>query len=111
MVVLQFLLAGHTLLGRAAILRGMSPRVYVVYRQTVATILIAPVVCFSRWKNPNKTSLGLKGFCLIFLNSLIGITTNHNAFIQGLKLSSSSIATAMTNLMPAITFVMACLVG
>ncbi|XP_062081095.1 WAT1-related protein At4g28040-like [Humulus lupulus] len=111
MVMLQCLYAGLTLFTKAALMRGMSPRVFMVYRQIVATILLVPVVCFSRWKKPNKISLGTKGFCLIFLNALIGITANHNAYFQGLKLSSSSISTAMINLMPAITFAMASLVG
>ncbi|XP_030477866.2 WAT1-related protein At4g28040 [Cannabis sativa] len=111
MVMLQGLYAGLALFTKAALMRGMSPRVFMVYRQIVATLLLAPLVSLSRWKKPNKVSLGLKGFALIFLNALIGITANHNAFFQGLKLSSSSISTAMVNLMPAITFVMASLIG
>ncbi|XP_062079749.1 WAT1-related protein At4g28040-like [Humulus lupulus] len=111
MVLLQFLYAGQAVFTKAALMRGMSPRVFMVYRQTVAIILLAPLVSFSRWKNPNNISLGLKGFCFIFLNALIGLTANHNAYYQGLKLSSSSITTAMVNLMPAITFLMASLIG
>lgn len=39
------------------------------------------------------------------------VTGNQNAYFEGLFLSSSTIATAMTNLIPAITFVMAATVG
>jgi hypothetical protein len=38
-------------------------------------------------------------------------TTNQYLYYQGLNLGSSSMATAMTNLIPAITFVMATSVG
>jgi hypothetical protein len=38
-------------------------------------------------------------------------TTNQYLYYTGLQLGSSSMATAMTNLIPAITFVMATSVG
>jgi hypothetical protein len=47
MVVIQFIYAGMTLLTRAALLHGMSPRVFIVYRHIFATIVIAPIAYFS----------------------------------------------------------------
>ncbi|KAL2228002.1 UNVERIFIED_CONTAM: hypothetical protein Sindi_1779900, partial [Sesamum indicum] len=38
----QFMYAGVNLLGRAALLQDMSSRVFVVYRQCIAFLLIAP---------------------------------------------------------------------
>ncbi|KAM6552930.1 hypothetical protein CsatB_013692 [Cannabis sativa] len=112
MVGLQCIYTGLALFTRAALLQGMSPRVFVVYRQGVATLIMAPIACFTRWRNPyNKTSLGLRSFCLIFITSLIGVTGNQNAYFEGLYLSSSTITTAMTNLLPVMTFVMATIVG
>ena len=49
MVLLQCLYAGQALITKAALMRGMSPRVFMVYRQTIAIVLLAPVVSFSRW--------------------------------------------------------------
>ncbi|KAF3452874.1 hypothetical protein FNV43_RR03307 [Rhamnella rubrinervis] len=111
MVGLQFIYAGLALFTRAALLQGMSPRVLVVYRQAIATLVMAPITFFSRWRNPCRAPLGLRGFSLIFASSLIGVTANQNAYFEGLYLSSSTITTAMTNLIPAITFVMATIVG
>ena len=48
MVGLQFIYAGLALFTRAALLQGMSPRVFVVYRQAIATLVMAPIACFTR---------------------------------------------------------------
>uniref|UniRef100_K3ZZU8 WAT1-related protein n=1 Tax=Setaria italica TaxID=4555 RepID=K3ZZU8_SETIT len=54
------------------------------------------------------TGLGIVGFSsLVF----IAATVNQCLYYQGVHLGSSSMATAMTNLIPAITFVMAASVG
>lgn len=49
MLGLQFTYAGLALLTRTALLEGMTPRVFVVYRQAIAALLIAPVTYFNRW--------------------------------------------------------------
>ena len=49
MVGCQFLYAGVTLSGRAALLQDFSSRVFVVYRQFTAFLLIAPFAFFSRY--------------------------------------------------------------
>ncbi|KAK7277102.1 hypothetical protein RIF29_18252 [Crotalaria pallida] len=110
MLLLQFIYAGIALGTRAVLLQGMSPRVFVVYRQAMATIVIVPIAYFSG-RNSSSWSLNLRSFVLIFLASLIGITLNQNFYYEGLYLASSSMASAMSNLVPAITFVIAAFVG
>ncbi|CAK9325743.1 unnamed protein product [Citrullus colocynthis] len=107
---LQVTYAIMALISRAALLKGMSPRVFVVYRQAIATLFIAPIAYFSRSKS-RRASLNLKSFSLIFLASLVGVTMNQNVYFEGVFLVSSSMATAMTNLIPAVTFVIATIVG
>jgi hypothetical protein len=46
---LQFSYAIVSLITRAALIHGMSPRVFVVYRQAIATLVIVPVSYFSRY--------------------------------------------------------------
>ncbi|KAK6127012.1 hypothetical protein DH2020_039248 [Rehmannia glutinosa] len=87
MVGCQFVYAGVTLTGRAALLEEMSSRVFVVYRQCIAFLLIAPLAYFS------------------------SVTLNQNIYFEGLYLASSSAASALANLIPAITFVMAYTLG
>ncbi|WJX91539.1 hypothetical protein P8452_73302 [Trifolium repens] len=102
--------SSQTLGTRIALLEGMSPRVFVVYRCAFATIALAPFAYFSG-RNSGSYSLNLRSFSLIFLTSLIGITMNQNLYFEGLYLASSSVASAICNLLPAITFVIAVLVG
>ncbi|KAH9806158.1 WAT1-related protein [Citrus sinensis] len=87
MLALQFSYAVVALSTRAALLQGMNPRVFVVYRQAIATLFMAPMAYLSR------------------------VTINQNTYFEGLYLASSSMASAMGNLIPAITFVMASTAG
>ncbi|KAK8602015.1 hypothetical protein V6N12_051837 [Hibiscus sabdariffa] len=111
MIGLQSVYAAVALFTRAALVNGLSPRVFVVYRQGIATLLIAPIAFVSRRKNSARCSLGLKSFAWILLASLIGVTASQNLYFEGLYLSSSTIASAMTNLIPAVTFVMTAILG
>ncbi|XP_028113931.1 WAT1-related protein At4g30420-like isoform X5 [Camellia sinensis] len=99
-----------TLSTTAALLQGMSPRIFVVYRQAIATLAIAPLAYFTRRKT-SRSCLGLKSFSLIFLASLVGVTINQNIYFEGLYMASSSMGSAMGNLVPAITFVIASFIG
>ncbi|PWA51012.1 nodulin MtN21 /EamA-like transporter family protein [Artemisia annua] len=109
MVVLQFTYGAVSISSRASLLEGMNPRVFVVYRQAIGFLIISPIAYFSRSKL--KCSIGWKSFSLIFLAALIGLTTSQMIFLEGLYLASSSAASAMFNLVPAITFVVASIVG
>ncbi|KAJ4709443.1 WAT1-related protein [Melia azedarach] len=111
MVGLQVLSAGVTLFTRATLVNGLSPRVLVVYRQGIAALVMAPIALISRRKSSGSSPLGLRGFAWLFAASLFGVTANQMAYFEGLYLSSSSVASAMTNIMPAITFVMAFIAG
>ncbi|XP_058111550.1 WAT1-related protein At4g30420-like [Magnolia sinica] len=112
MVALQISYAAVNLTSRAALTHGMSPRVVVVYRQAIATIVMAPIAYFvERWRKPTATALGVKSLSLMFIISLIGVTANQNCYFMGMSLTSSSIASAMGNLLPAVTFVMAASLG
>ncbi|KAL5538584.1 hypothetical protein UlMin_045493 [Ulmus minor] len=99
MVGLQIGYAGAGLSTGAGLLQGMNPRVFVVYRQAIATLFIAPIAYFSR------------SFSLMFLASLIGVAINQNVYFEGMYLASTSMASAMGNLVPAITFVIASIFG
>ncbi|XP_033148709.1 WAT1-related protein At4g30420 [Brassica rapa] len=117
MIGLQLCYAGVTLSSRATLVHGTSPRVFILYRQALATISIFPFLYFSRRKS-RISSLDLKSFSLIFMVSLIGITINQNLYFEGLYLASSSMGSAMGrkskkfgNINPAVTFLISFLVG
>ncbi|XP_019177859.1 PREDICTED: WAT1-related protein At4g30420-like [Ipomoea nil] len=112
MVGLQCMYAGVNLSIRASLLQGMSSMVFVVYRQAIAFLLIAPVAYISsRRRNTSSCRMGWKSFWLIFLLALIGITISQNIYFEGIYLASSSTASATGNLVPAITFLVAWPIG
>ncbi|KAL9668085.1 hypothetical protein QQ045_002459 [Rhodiola kirilowii] len=113
MVLLQVVYAGLSLLSRLAFLEGLSVRVYIVYRQIVGTLVLAPIAYALKRRNGSRIKCGLTwtSFCWINLVALIGVTLNQNTYFEGLYLSTASTATATTNLIPSITFVIAVCLG
>ncbi|XP_037441466.1 WAT1-related protein At4g30420-like [Triticum dicoccoides] len=112
MVVVQCIYAAMALWAKAMFSRGMSPMVFVVYRQAIATLVLVPITLLANRKRLKEIlCIGTTGFALVFLASLVGATANQYMYYQGIYLGSSSMATAMTNLIPAITFVLATSVG
>ncbi|XP_051141307.1 WAT1-related protein At4g30420-like [Andrographis paniculata] len=106
MIGCQILYSAVALSGRAVLLDGLSSKVFVVYRQCFAFFLIAPLAFFSR-RGKREYGLGWKSFGMISLLSFIGVTVNQNMYYEGLQLGTSSAASSITNLVPAITFIMA----
>ncbi|OIW18647.1 hypothetical protein TanjilG_13399 [Lupinus angustifolius] len=111
MIGLQIHYAALAIFTRAALLDGLSPTVFVVYRQGIATLTLVPMAFSSKRRQSLKISMGLRSFFLMFATSLIGVTANQNAYFKGLYYASSTAATAMSNLIPALTFIMAAIVG
>ncbi|GKD32430.1 WAT1-related protein, partial [Tanacetum coccineum] len=72
MLFLQLTYAGMSVSAKAALLQGMSPRVFVFYRQAFGTLFIAPVAYFSSRTKSKGNSMGWKSFSLIFTAALIG---------------------------------------
>ncbi|KAL8040942.1 hypothetical protein ABFX02_10G132800 [Erythranthe guttata] len=110
LIVCQCMYAGVNLISRVALVHEMSSRVFVVYRQFIAFLLISPFACFTR-RETQGYWYGWKSFWLIFLLSFISVTLNQNLYFEGLYLASSSSASALGNLVPAITFIMAYTMG
>ncbi|XP_074273676.1 WAT1-related protein At4g30420-like isoform X2 [Silene latifolia] len=110
LVSLQFVAAAMTLLNRAGLVQGMNPRVFIFYRQAIATLVISPFAYFLRDKS-SQSCMGVRTFLLIFVTAFIGVAMNQTAYFEGLFLASSSIASAMVNLVPAITFLIAATLG
>nr|CAB53493.1 CAA303720.1 protein [Oryza sativa] len=87
MVVVQVVFAGVNIFYKLAVVcDGMDMRVLVAYRYLFASAVLAPLAYFVE-----RGSLA------------------QNLYISGMKLTSATFATAMTNLIPAVTFVLAVL--
>ncbi|KAL7119910.1 hypothetical protein ACP275_02G090600 [Erythranthe tilingii] len=105
MVIVQLGYAGMNIISKVAMDSGMNPFVHVAYRQVFATIAIAPFAYFMERKTRPKMTASI--FFQIFLCSIFGVTVNQITYFVGLKNSTPTIACALTNINPAVTFIMA----
>ncbi|KAF3790431.1 WAT1-related protein [Nymphaea thermarum] len=107
MVCLQLAYVGSNFLCKAALDEGMSIFVFVLYRHIIAMSILGPFAYYQeRERRPRLTvSTTMK---LSFL-ALIGITFQQNVHYAGLRYATPTVASALNNLIPAVTFVMAVL--
>ncbi|KAF7142533.1 hypothetical protein RHSIM_Rhsim05G0130300 [Rhododendron simsii] len=105
MVIVQVGYAGMNILSKLAMDSGMNPFVHVAYRQIFATVVIAPFAYFLERKTRPKMTRVI--FFQIFLSSIFGATMNQVLYFVGLHNSTPTIACALSNLLPALTFILA----
>ncbi|KAK7379163.1 hypothetical protein VNO80_04616 [Phaseolus coccineus] len=105
MIVVQLIYAGMNITSKLALESGMNPLILVAYRQLFATVSIAPFAYWLEWKTLPRLTKPL--MIRILLSSLTGVTGNQILFFVGLKFSTATIACALTNLLPAFTFILA----
>lgn len=110
-VLLQFIYAIMYLIQKASLSQGMSSRVLIAYRHAVATIILGPAAYASHRKYRKRMRGGTRTICLLILSAFIGVTLNQSFYLLGLALGSSTLATAMANSVPAITFLIAASLG
>ncbi|KAG7958900.1 hypothetical protein I3843_10G043100, partial [Carya illinoinensis] len=107
MISLQFGYAGMNIITKVSLNRGMSHYVLVVYRHAFATAAIAPFALVLERKVRPKITFPI--FMQIFVLGLLGPVIDQNFYYAGLKFTSPTFACAMSNMLPAMTFVMAVL--
>ncbi|XP_030527155.1 protein WALLS ARE THIN 1-like [Rhodamnia argentea] len=107
MLALQFGYAGFHVVSRAALNMGISKIVFIVYRNVIAFLLLAPFAYFLEKKE--RPAITLNFLVQFFLLALVGITANQGFYLLGLDNTSPTFASAIQNSVPAITFLMAAL--
>lgn len=107
MICLQFGYAGMNIITKVSLNRGMSHYVLVVYRHAFATAVIAPFALIFERKMRPKITFSI--FMQIFVLGLLGPVIDQNFYYAGLKFTSPTFSCAMSNMLPAMTFVMAVL--
>lgn len=105
MVMYQVMFAGLNIFYKLALSDGMDLRVLVAYRYMFASAFLAPLAYFIERRN--RTDVTWKVLGLSFVCGLAGGSVAQNMYIAGIKLTSPTFASAITNLLPAITFVLA----
>ncbi|KAJ1281191.1 hypothetical protein BS78_04G288700 [Paspalum vaginatum] len=105
MILLQVGFAGMYIVAVASLKRGMSHFVLVVYRNLVATAVMAPfALWFERSVRPKMT---LTIFLKIMGLALLEPVLDQNLYYMGANQTSAGFASALINVLPAVTFVMA----
>ncbi|CAN0862654.1 WAT1-related protein At5g07050 [Linum grandiflorum] len=105
MIALQFGYAGMNIITKVSLNQGMSHYVLVVYRHAIATAVIAPFALFFERKGQPKITFRV--FLQLFILGLLGPVIDQNFYYAGLKYTSPTFSCAMSNMLPAMTFVMA----
>ncbi|VVB09353.1 unnamed protein product [Arabis nemorensis] len=105
MVTVECTMIGSYTLYKAAALRGLNFYVFVTYSYVVSTLLLLPIcLIFGRSKRlPAAKSLL---FFKIFLLGLLGFMAQLSGSV-GIKYTSPTLASALSNLTPAFTFTLA----
>ncbi|CAD6261620.1 unnamed protein product [Miscanthus lutarioriparius] len=105
MVVIQVMSAGVNIFYKLAVSDGMDMRVLVAYRYLFASTFLAPLAYFIERKR--RTKLTWRVLVISFICGLTGGSLAQNLYISGMKLTSATFASATTNLIPGVTFVLA----
>ncbi|KAL8495430.1 hypothetical protein ACS0TY_019536 [Phlomoides rotata] len=105
MVVVEFSLAIVNVLFKKALNAGMDHVIIVLYRQSIATVFLIPLVYFWERGSWNKLTARLIG--QMFLCALLGLTLSQYLFLVGLDYTSATFTCAFINLVPVVTFVLA----
>ncbi|KAL2321869.1 hypothetical protein Fmac_026248 [Flemingia macrophylla] len=104
MMMVECLDVGLTTLGKAAISEGMNHFVFVLYSNALASLILLPS---SFIFEPNRPPLSFSLLSKFFFLAFIGITIMQNCVFTAVDYSSPALGSAMSNLTPAITFVLA----
>ncbi|GFP99296.1 wat1-related protein at2g39510 [Phtheirospermum japonicum] len=104
-IFLQFGSAGFGIVAKAALNQGSSNFTFSVYRNAIAAALFIPFAFFLERKI--RPTMTFSIFWKILLLSLFDPVIGQNMFYAGMKYSSATFASAMCNLIPALTFVLA----
>ncbi|KAL3515581.1 hypothetical protein ACH5RR_022483 [Cinchona calisaya] len=105
MIMVQVVLAGVNVFYKLAANDGMSMRILVAYRFMFAAAAVVPLaLIFERNKRPKLTRMIL---LQAFVCALLGGSLAQNLYAQSLVMTSATFASATTNLIPALTFIIA----
>ncbi|KAF7041422.1 hypothetical protein CFC21_051219 [Triticum aestivum] len=108
MVVVEFVFSAMQIFIKLALDDGMDVRVLVAYRPMFGAAFLCPIAFLvERKKRPPLTIKVVTG---LFLCGLFGVTMNQNLLVLAIKLTNSTtIVTALSNLTPQATFIVAIL--
>ncbi|KAJ6751243.1 hypothetical protein OIU85_001739 [Salix viminalis] len=106
-ILVQSIYGGMFMLSKAAFNGGMNNYVFVFYRQAAATLFLAPFAFYFEWKN--RPPLSFVTFYKIFFLALFGISLSLDISGIGIVYANATLAAAISNCLPVVTFFLALL--
>ncbi|KAL3813775.1 hypothetical protein ACJIZ3_015043 [Penstemon smallii] len=105
MITVECTNVGSNILYKAAVTKGLSYHVFMVYTYAIAALLMIPLAYFFHRKTvlPQITVVLLGKF---FILGFLGFTNQFLGY-KGISFSSPTLGSAMSNLNPACTFILA----
>ncbi|GMY13441.1 WAT1-related protein At5g40240-like [Fagus crenata] len=104
MVAAESTSVGLNTLFKAATLKGLSYYVFILYSYAIATLLLLPLALIFR--RPGLPTFKLSLLYRILLLGVLGFSAQLCGY-KGIEYSSPTLASAMSNLTPAFTFILA----
>ncbi|KAG2637420.1 WAT1-related protein At5g64700-like [Panicum virgatum] len=108
-VLIRLMYSGMHVVSKVALDQGMNPLVFVFYRHTTAALVLIPITfVLERGKaKPVTFKIGWK----MFVHALYGVTACGVLFNLGLNYASATSSSALYNVQPVVTFILAVIFG
>ncbi|KAI3453709.1 hypothetical protein Pfo_010372 [Paulownia fortunei] len=104
-IFLQFGYAGFAIIAKSALNQGMNHYTFSVYRNVIATVVVAPfALVLERKIRPRMTFSVLYKIILL---ALLEPVIDQNLYYVGMKYTTATFTAAMCNILPTITFLLA----
>lgn len=106
LVTVQFTEVGVNVLFKEATVKGLSYYVFIFYSFTLSTLILLLPLPFIFRRSTGLPSLNFSLICKISSLGLLAFSAQVCGY-KGIDLSSPTLASAMANLLPAFTFILA----
>ncbi|KAK9052421.1 hypothetical protein SSX86_029050 [Deinandra increscens subsp. villosa] len=92
---------------KAAMNGGLGSIAYVVYHNSLGTLVLLPLFLFRMFRSVGRPPLSFYILCRFFILGLLGLCLFQVLVYLGVNYSSPTLASAITNLIPGNTFLFA----
>ncbi|KAL5197461.1 hypothetical protein ABZP36_000973 [Zizania latifolia] len=108
-VLIRIMYSGMHVMSKVALDQGMNPLVFLFYRHTTAALVLIPATFILERRKANPVTLKIAG--KMFIHALYGVTACGDLFNLGLNYASATSSSALYNVQPVVTFILAVAFG
>ncbi|KAF0905306.1 hypothetical protein E2562_003904 [Oryza meyeriana var. granulata] len=108
-VLIRLMYSGMHVMSKVALDHGMNPLVFLFYRHTTAALVLIPAAFILERRKAKPVTLKIAG--KMFIHALYGVTACGDLFNLGLNYASATSSSALYNVQPVVTFILAVVFG